>query len=155
MSALKLPEIINISKATETKSKNFIIHLTKAQWKKTISKAVIYKGKKKFSEFAKNVFSFNEIEGMNGGLITSYSIDDKGKKVGLFPFVETIGKEKIIVYKKKRGTGGTNTSKCRISSSGGSMHCTGSCSPGRRCLSIIDPQSNKIAACLCMAPAPY
>ena len=59
MSTLKLPEIINISKATETKSKNFILHLTKAQWKKTISKAVIYKGKKKFSEFAKNVFSYN------------------------------------------------------------------------------------------------
>jgi len=158
MSTLKLPEIVNISKAAETKSKNFIIHLTKAQWKKTILKSAVYKGKKKFSEVAKNVITFNELEGLDGGLITAYSKDKNGKKIDLFPVVEIKNGEKIIMFRKKKGIGGIiSQSDCLAGCVGGSIQCIGNCSTmaGRSCNSIIDPYTNKISACMCLGASQY
>lgn len=156
MSTAKLPEIINISKATETKSKNFIIHLTKAQWKKAISKAVIYKGKKKFSEFAKTLFSFNEIDGLDGGLLTSCSINKNGKKVGLFPVVVKIKNKKIILFKKRGAPGGPVIYPgCQTGCVGGSLTCIGSCNSGKTCLSLIDPYTNTLSGCMCSELARY
>lgn len=156
MSTLKLPEIINISKATETKSKNFILHLTKAQWKKTMSKAVIYKGKKKFSEFVKIAFSYSEIDGLEGGLLTTYSINKNGMKFGLFPVVVINNNKKIILFKKRGAPGGPVLYPgCQTGCVGGSLTCIGSCNSGKTCLSLIDPYTNTLSGCMCNELARY
>jgi len=144
MSNLNLPKIINISKAAETKSKNFILHLTHAQWKKSISKSVIYKGKKNFSEFVKNVYTFNEIDGLNGGLLTAYMINKNGKKKNLFPVIEIIDNEKVIVFKPKKG-GETNT--CRFLCKDNSCDCIGRCGRGKSCGPV--KQSSTVVGCVC------
>jgi len=152
MSSVKLPEIVNISKAGETKSKNFIIHLSNSQWKNTVSKSVVYKGKKKFTEVAKEIFSFNEIDGLDGGLLTAYSMESNGKKKILYPVVEINGGKKIIVFKPKRPGGGGSASSCSRKIVNGYMQCSGSCDERRSCLSIISGDS---VTCMCLKPATY
>jgi len=153
MSTLNLPEIINISKAEETKSKNFILHATKAQWKKAIQKAAIYKGKKNFAENAKNVISFTEIDGLNGGLITAYNIDKRGKKIDLFPEVIIDNNKSIIVFKPK-GPGGTSNT-CKKGVSSGRFICIGTCSEHNRQCKPIRNHDGTLAACLCIGPVTY
>lgn len=153
MSTLNLPEIINISKAEETKAKSFILHATKAQWKKTIQKAAIYKGRKKLPEYAKCVFSFNEIDGLNGGLITAYNIDKRGKKIDLFPEVIIHNNESIIVFKPKGGGGTSGT--CKMGVSSGRMICIGTCREQNKQCKPIRNLDGTLAACLCIGPVTY
>ena len=156
MSTLKLPEIINISKASKTKSKNFILHCTKAQWKKSISKLKEYSGKKPFEKLAGSFAEFVSINSSNDGIIKVYYQDKKGKRKDLFP-KNTFQSENgnIIIFLRK---GHTIGEPCGMIYTDGEFKCVGGCTRGEKCAgmrSMKVDNGERLIGCKCAALARY
>ncbi|MDZ4712488.1 MAG: hypothetical protein SGI89_09215 [bacterium] len=155
MKKVELPEIINISEVLKKKSKNFVIHFTDAQWKKAISKAKIYKGKKEFRNLPGDFVEFHPLPQLGGGLISAFKVNKAGKVSNLFPKVELIDGKSTIVFPLRTG-GRPRPRLCHLTSNGIYFHCSGDCpSSNNPSCNDVRNAEGKLIGCCCGAHTIY